>query len=365
MKLIIAGGGTGGHFYPGYVIAKELELKGHEVVFAVKKNDISIDILKRNDIPFFELDMVPLPRSLNPIRFLIFIYKFAKSLFLSLKVLKDYNPNAVMGMGSYVAFPIVIGAKIKKIKSFIHESNSIFGIGNRICGIFAKKVFLGLPVRNNPFKSKSILTGTPIRKSFEEKPDIEKIKEKLKIKNQKTIITIFGGSQGSKNINEAAYYFVLKNKTEKTNYTIIQITGKKNFNETKKRYEEFELIDENLILFEYYENMQEIYAISDLIISRSGASTISELIKVKKPAILIPLPSSAQNHQYENARFLFEKECALIIKDDENLRHNLIKNISFLLKGNRLSVMTKGYERIEIPSGQKTLDLILKEITDL
>ncbi|MCX7647895.1 MAG: hypothetical protein N2Z60_04720, partial [Elusimicrobiales bacterium] len=78
-----------------------------------------------------------------------------------------------------------------------------------------------------------------------------------------------------------------------------------------------------------------------------------------------PLPSSAQNHQYENARFLFEKECALIIKDDENLRHNLIKNISFLLKGNRLSVMTKGYERIEIPSGQKTLDLILKEITDL
>lgn len=363
MKFIIAGGGTGGHFYPGYVIAEKLTEKGHEVVFAVKKNDISINVIKKEDIPYFEIDMIAFPRSLNPLILIKFIYKFITSIFLCLRTINDYRPDAVIGTGSYVAFPLIFSAYIKKIKIYIHESNTVFGIGNRISGIFAEKVFLGLTVKNNPFKSKSILTGTPVRKKFTEHTDISKIKEKLKIKNGSPVISVFGGSQGSFNINDAVYYFVLKNKTEKIGYTIIHITGKKNYETCRKRYETADLIDENLILIDYYEDMQDIYIISDLIISRSGASTISELINMKKPAILIPLPSATQNHQYENARFLFEKETALIIRDDENLRNSLIKNISFLFKGNRLEVMKKGYERIEIPTGEKTTEIIINEIT--
>jgi len=365
MKFIIAGGGTGGHFYPLYVIAKEIEKQGHTVIFAVKKNDISIDILKNEDIPFFEIDMIALPRTINPLFFLKFIYKFIRSLKLSLNVLNDVKPNAVMGSGSYVAFPLIFAAGIKKIKSYIHESNAVFGIANRICGIFAKKVFTGLVIRNNPFIEKTIITGTPVRENFNRTMDKEKILKKFNIKQKSKIITIFGGSQGSKNINEAIYYFVLKNRTEKLGYTLIQITGKKNYEEVKKRYEKYELMNNNLILLDYYENMEELYFISDLMISRSGASTISELIVFKKPAILIPLPTASQNHQLENARFLFEKDCALIIKDDKNLKDNLIKNIIFLFKSNRLEVMIKGYSHINIPLGNAPKELIIKELTSI
>ncbi|MCX7641034.1 MAG: UDP-N-acetylglucosamine--N-acetylmuramyl-(pentapeptide) pyrophosphoryl-undecaprenol N-acetylglucosamine transferase, partial [Elusimicrobiales bacterium] len=107
----------------------------------------------------------------------------------------------------------------------------------------------------------------------------------------------------------------------------------------------------------------EIYAVSDLIISRSGASTISELIYTKKPAILIPLPHSANNHQYENARFLFENGCAFILKDDEKLPFELIKKINFILVGNRLEVMKKSYSRINIPNSYNTTEIILKHLT--
>lgn len=355
MRAIIAGGGTGGHFYPGYVITKELEKKENEIVFAVKKNDISLEILKKQDIAFIEIDMIAFPRSINPFTWIIFFTKLIKSILFSIRVIKDFNPEFIFSTGSYIAFPLVIAAWLKKLDIYIHESNAVYGVGNYISGFFAKNVFLGLPIRSNPFKKKSILVGTPIRESFSNKIDKDKIKKKFSIDNNKLVITCFGGSQGARNINDAIYYYVLKNKTEKkNNIHIIHITGEKNYEEVKKRYEKAELLDENITLLGYYENMNEIYEISDLIISRSGASTISEIIYTKKPAILIPLSTAAANHQYENARFLFEKDVAVILKDDENLKENLIKNTEFILQKNRLDVMKKGFEHIQINPSEST-----------
>jgi len=363
MRIIVCGGGTGGHFYPGYVIAKELIKTKNTVVMAVKKNDISLDLLKEEDIPFVEIDMIALPRSLNPIKHIKFFIKLIKSIFFSLRIMNDFKPQRVLGTGSYVAFPLILAAKIKGIKTFIHESNAIYGFGNIISGYFCDKVFNGLPVKDKRFEKKSILTGTPIRENFLKEVDINEIIKKFKISENDKVITVFGGSQGSMNINDAIYHFVLKNKTEKLGFKIIQITGKKNFNEIKEKYERYEIIDENLILFPYYENMEELYFISDLVISRSGASTIAELIYTKTPAILIPLPTASLNHQYENARILFENNCAIIIKDDENLRYNLIKNIFYLFKGNKIEVMRKSYSHLKIPFGKSVLDIIIPQIT--
>ncbi len=362
MKILIAGGGTGGHFYPGYVIAKELEKKSHTVVFVVKKNDISKEILEKEDIPYVEIDMIAFPRSLNPFKIINFFIKFIKSIYHSIILLKDFKPQKVLGMGSYISFPVIMISKLKKIKTFIHESNAVFGLGNRICAIFADKIFAGMEMKNNPYKNKTIITGTPIREIFFKKINSLEIKKKFNIPENKKVITVFGGSQGARNINEAIYYFILKNKTENLGYLTIHITGKRNYDEIKSKYERYELLDENLILFDYYENMNELYLISDLIVSRSGASTIAELIATKTPAILIPLPSATQNHQYENARFLFEKEAAIIIKDDENLKNNLINKILFLFQQNRLDVMRKSYNRINIPEGNKSLEIIISNI---
>lgn len=359
MRAIIAGGGTGGHFYPGYVVAKKLEDKKVEVVFAVKKNDISLDILKKQDIAFIEIDMMVLPRNINPFKWAIFFIKLIKSILFSIRVIKDFKPDFIFSTGSYIAFPLAIAGWFKKVDIYIHESNAIYGVGNYISGFFAKTIFLGLPIRSNPFEKKSILVGTPIREIFFEKIDKQEIKKKFLIKDDKLVISCFGGSQGAKNINDAIYYYILKNKTEKkNNIHIIHITGKKNYEEVKKRYESANFLDENITLLDYYENMNEIYEISDLIISRSGASTISEIIHTKKPAILIPLSTAAANHQYENARFLFEKDAAIILKDDENLKENIVKNIDFVLQKNRLDVMKKSFVHIQIKPSESTNKII-------
>jgi len=364
MRIIIAGGGTGGHFYPGYVIAKKFEELGDEVVFAVKKNDISIDLLKKDDIPFIEIDMISMPRSLNPFKQLRFITKFIRSFFFSMRVMNDLMPDAVFGTGSYIAFPVIFASWFKKIPVFIHESNAIFGLGNKIAGRFAKKIFLGLPVKNNPFKNKSEIVGTPIRDTFFKNQNRDEIVKKFKIKDGNMIISCFGGSQGSANINNAIYHFALRRREEKGKITLIHITGKKNFNAVMERYEMAGLIDENLILIDYYENMSEIYEISDLIISRSGASTITELIYTEKPAILIPLSSSAGGHQMENAKILSEAGSAIIVDDDKKLTENLLKAIDLAITQNKLDIMKKNYSKLNIPKGDKTADIIIKTIKE-
>lgn len=366
MRAIFAGGGTGGHFYPAFSIARELIKNGDKIVFAVKENDISLQILINEDIPFVEINMIALPRTLNPIKHIIFLFKFIKSILYTNRIISDFEPHYIFLTGSYISFAFIIPAFLRKIPIYIHESNATYGLGNHISGFFSKKIFLGLPIKNNCFKDKSILVGTPIRETFFKDIDTKTIKEKFKIPQPNIVITCFGGSQGARNINNAIYYYILENKTKNIkNISIIHITGKKNYYEVKERYREAGLLDENLILLDYYEDMNDIYSISDLIISRSGASTIAELIYTKKPAILIPLPSAANNHQYENARFLFENGCAIITKDDEKLPINLIKNINFLLQKDRLKVMKKSYDRIEIPKGKDIIEKIISEIKKL
>lgn len=361
MRAIFAGGGTGGHFYPAFSIARELIKRKHKIVFAVRENDISLPTLIKEDIPFVEIDMIAFPRAINPIKHFVFILKLIKSILYARRIIIDFQPDFIFLTGSYISFAFIIPAFYKKIPIYIHESNAIYGLSNYISAIFADKIFLGLPIKNNRFKEKSIITGTPIREIFFKDIDTKSIKDKFKIPHSNTIITCFGGSQGARNINNAIYYYILENNTNNIkNITIIHITGKKNYEEVRKRYEESKLLNENLILLDYYENMNEIYLISNLIISRSGASTIAELIYTKKPALLIPLPSAASNHQYENARFLFEHGCAIIIKDDEKLSINLIKNINFLLQKERLKTMEKSYQRIELPKGSD----VIKKITE-
>jgi len=363
MRIIICGGGTGGHFYPGYVIAKKLIEESHDVVMSVKKDDISLNILKQDDIPFIEIDMIAFPRTINPLKLIIFLIKFIKSFSFSLKVIKDFKPKKILGTGSYVSFPLILAAKIKNVKIFIHESNARYGIGNIISGYLADKIFLGLPQKNKVFSKKEIITGTPIRENFYNKTDKKSLREKFGFNENDRVITLFGGSQGSKNLNEAIYHFILKNKTQKTNFKIIQITGNKNYSYVKEKYEKYDLLDSNIRIFSYYEHMEELYAISDLIISRSGASTIAELIYTKTPAILIPLPFASLNHQFENARILFENNCAIILKDDDNLKYNLTKNIFYLFTGNKLDVMRKAYNHLNIPCGKEVLNIIIQEIT--
>lgn len=360
-RIIIAGGGTGGHFYPALSMAMFFKDKGWQVAFAVKKGDICLPALAENELPSIEIDTVALPRSLNPLKHIKFIFKLISSLIYSLRVIKDFSPDAVLGTGSYVAFPVVLAAKIKKIPSFIHESNTIMGISNRLSGIFADKVFLGLPLRQNPFPSKSVLTGTPLRKIFFEEITAKDARKKLGLAEDAFIVLVFGGSQGSGNINEAFYRILLDLAMEKKKLNFIQISGKDKYQDIKEKYGKAALLGGSL-LFPYYENMPLLYAAADAVISRSGSGTICELLHYKKPAVLVPLKIAAGDHQTFNAMELARHGCAVVIKDDESLQLGLKKAVLKLLTAENLSAMRKAYERIDIPKGMEPQIRILENI---
>ncbi|NLI09470.1 MAG: UDP-N-acetylglucosamine--N-acetylmuramyl-(pentapeptide) pyrophosphoryl-undecaprenol N-acetylglucosamine transferase [Elusimicrobia bacterium] len=361
-RIIIAGGGTGGHFYPGLSIALKLKSKGIEILFAVKKNDISLETLKEKEIPYVEIDAVSFPRGLNPLSHFRFMFKLFSSFFYSMRIIKDFAPQAVLGTGSYVSFPMAAAAKIKKIKVYLHESNSIMGFSNKAAGIFADKIFYGLPLRENLFPNKTVSAGIPLREEFEGEITKKEAREKLNFPQNDFIVLVLGGSQGSASINSAFYKTLLDLSYENKQLPFfIHISGKNNYAQLKESYEKAGLTNRGIIL-PYCENMPVLYCAADAVISRSGSGTIAELCRYKKPALLIPLKTAAGDHQTFNAMALSSKGCAMIIKDDEFLFEKLKQSIEKFLTLDNISAMKKAYERLDLPSNLLSAEKISEEI---
>lgn len=360
-KIVIASGGTGGHFYPGFSLAKSLRNRNYEVLFMVKKDDISIPHLKDEDFPYIEIDVSALPRSINPIKQLAFMTKLAKALSYCSTVFKDFQPKAVLGTGSYVGFPAVMAAVLKHIPAFIHESNSIPGIGNKVVMRFCKKIALGMPLFENKFPDKTVITGTPIRETFKTVITKDEALKKLSLDKNKFTVLFFGGSQGAARLNNAAISsFLVMNKQVQ----LIHITGEKNYEKIKSAYAAAKLIDsQNLKLFSYYENMTLLFNAADLVVCRSGASTIAELIQLSKPAILIPLPTAAGNHQKINADVMHKNGSCICLEETDKLFIDLEENIlSFINDKTKCGKMAENYLKLEIPKGLEASEKIAELI---
>lgn len=349
-RMIIASGGTGGHFYPGFALAAELRARGWQVLFLVKKDDIARPALDEADFPYAELDMTALPRSLSPLRQAAFLIKFFKSLMFSARIMADFRPDAVLGTGSYVAFPAVLSARLAGVPVYIHESNAVFGLGNRLAGFFCRKAALGLPVAANPFAAKSELTGTPIRKAFANGGSRDAALAALRLEKGKFTVLVFGGSQGARRLNGA---FIKAAKLLKSDLQAVHVTGRNNFEEVKAAYAEAGLEGEaSLKVFDYREDMPALYAAADLVVSRSGASTIAELVQLKKPAILVPLPSSAGGHQRFNALTLAGSGAALCLEESPDFDAALGAAIrNFIGEPGRAAAMSAAYSKTGIPEG--------------
>ena len=332
-RILIASGGTGGHFYPGLALANALRARGGwEPVFLVKKGDIAIGPLQENYYPYAEMNMASLPRTLNPMAHLSFLYKFASSLATCLRVLKDFKPVLVFGTGSYISFPAVLAAYLKGTPSMIHESNAKFGLGNRLCARFVSGTALGLPVKDNPFKSKSELTGTPIREVFSARTDPAQARARLELKEGEPVLLVFGGSQGARRLNRAAAAAIKKIKEQGLAFQVVHLAGKGDHAGTLGFYSELGLSGAPFLkILDYREDMGLLYAAADIICCRSGASTVAELLYLKKPSVLVPLPTSAGGHQLENARVLAEAGAAVIVEESPSFDEHLAIQLERLL----------------------------------
>ena len=342
-RFLIASGGTGGHFYPGFALGEEFKRQGYEVLFVVRKDDPAAKVLSAHGLHYKEIDFMGLPRSINPVRHFKFVCKLVKALRQTRQIVRDFRPDVAIGTGGYISFPLIFTAHFMGVKTAVHDSNARLGLANKVCGKFTDLFMLGLPT---PEKVKNgVLTSTPVRAEFGLPADRAVQLQALHLDPTKPTVLVVGGSQGAKDLNGA----VAACAKAFSNWQFIHITGERWFESVRGLYAGLS----NAAVLPY---SHEIYALMksvDLIICRSGASTLAELMCCKLPAILVPFPHAAANHQYYNAKIFADAGCAKIVPDDAHLPSALAQAFKALVQGNtaeKLAAMRAGYDKLALPN---------------
>lgn len=307
MKVLIAGGGTGGHIYPGLSIVQELRQLNPkvDVLWVGTSKGLETKILPRYGvnlevIPVGALNQVGLREKIQTL-FLLPI-SFLKCLLILIR----FRPRVVLGVGGYASGPTMVLSWILGFKTFLFEPNAHPGLTNRWLSRFVRKAFLNFPEAQKFFKVSEVV-GIPVRSEL-------KVREREP--HSKFRILIFGGSQGARGINTAVVKLFSEKPDWSKDYEIVHQIGATDFQKFKKSYEELQ--PKGLTFVEYIHDMPEKLAWADLVVCRSGASTLAELAACGKAAILIPFPLASDNHQLKNALAL-EKQNAALVLEQKNI----------------------------------------------
>ena len=313
-NFIISGGGTGGHIYPAISIANKLRKKipNSNILFVGAKRKMEMKKVPENGYKIIGLWISGLQRKTNIYTNFLLPFKIFISLIHSLLILIRHKPISVIGTGGFASGPLIYMAALIGIPVFIQEQNSYPGLTNRILSKYAKKIFVAYDGMDKYFKTnKIIFSGNPIRKSIKNinKLDKKDFLSSISFDKKLNTILILGGSLGAKVLNE----FVSKNLDffHKNNLQVILQSG-------SRYYDKYKYLDNTKVrVLPFIKDIHKVYSAASLIISRSGASIISELCFVGKPVIFIPSPNVAENHQSKNAKKLYDIGAAEYIEEDE------------------------------------------------
>jgi UDP-N-acetylglucosamine--N-acetylmuramyl-(pentapeptide) pyrophosphoryl-undecaprenol N-acetylglucosamine transferase len=311
MKIIIAGGGTGGHLFPALALAEAFKDRepANEILFVGSRKGLEASIVTREGYPLKTIEAVSLKGRpwKEKIRAVI---RVPRSLRQSWRLIRCFGPDLVLGVGGYASGPVVLAAWAMGYRTAIHEQNAFPGFSNRILGRFADRVFLSFPGSARHFPRKTaILTGNPVRR---------KMRQKEAMKNRgpesKFTLFIFGGSQGAHRLNQAMEEALTHLRERKGALRIIHQTGDQDYAELKEAYrrEGFEAE-----VHPFIHDMDRAYAAADLVLCRAGATTLFELMAMGKPAIVVPYPYAANDHQTLNARALVDAGAALMVPNGD------------------------------------------------
>jgi UDP-N-acetylglucosamine--N-acetylmuramyl-(pentapeptide) pyrophosphoryl-undecaprenol N-acetylglucosamine transferase len=328
LRIIIAGGGTGGHIFPAIAIAnaiKKIQPEA-EILFVGAKGKMEMEKVPLAGYKIAGLNIAGFNRS-SLIKNIALPYKLVKSLIQVRQIFKTFKPVAVIGVGGYSSFPVLRFAQSKGVKTFIHEANSFAGKSNMLLGKKATRIYTATDGMEKFFPAdKIIITGNPIRESI----GCSNVSREDAIRffnldpYKKTILSI-GGSLGAKNINEALAAHL--DEFEKNDLQLIWQTGKP-FSSTAKQAAENKT---SIWVNDFIMQMEYAYAAADAVISRSGAMSVSELCVQKKAVLFVPYPFAAEDHQTANAKNLVDKNAAMMIKDSDAM-HSLVPAIIALVK---------------------------------
>jgi len=317
MRIILSGGGTGGHIYPALAIAQGLKerLPSVDLLYIGTRQGMESKLVPEAGLEFKHIDITSINRN-SMLKASKSIIRFPVSFFQSWDIIKKFAPDVVIGTGGYVSFPVVMAASFYKCKTLIHEQNAYPGLANRNLAKRVDCVLITFEEARQFLKSKRIvLTGLPVRKEISE-VDLQKAAMRLGFSRNKFTLVAFGGSQGAKSINQAMIEVIEKYRQE--DMQVIWITGENNYSEINEKLKMTKPKSQKLklLVFSYMHNMQDALAVADLAVCRAGASTLSELALLGLPAIFVPYPYAAENHQEKNARSLVRKKAAEMIIDE-------------------------------------------------
>lgn len=334
MRVIISAGGTGGHIYPALAIINKIKEKepDSEFLYIGTHNRMEKDIVPAKGIPFKSIEMYGFSkkifRNIKTVKCLFKAFKQCK------KMIKEFNPDIVIGVGGYVTVPVIVSAKKLGYKTFLHEQNSLPGKSNKFLSKYCDLVGVSFESSLDKFPSgKAIVTGNPCSEDALKAPVL--LKPTLGLSATKKLVLIVMGSLGAGRVSK--YLESELQKFEGKDYEVLFVTGKGSYDEVMKHS-----YPKNVKIIPFYEGLTSVMKKTDVMVSRAGASTLSELIALEVPSILIPSPYVANNHQYLNALDLVNQNAALMI-EEKNLEDGvLFKKVDELINNEEEMKNIKG-----------------------
>jgi len=361
LKVIISGGGTGGHIFPAISIANELKDRSSatEILFVGALGKMEMERVPAAGYRIIGLPVKGFPRSLS-LKSFTFFFKLLKSMRLARKVIDEFKPDIAIGVGGFASGPVLKAAIAKGVPGVIQEQNSYAGVTNKLLSAKVKKICVAYPNMERYFpKEKIVLTGNPIRKNL-----IEAVVNKseayqyFKLNESKPVVLIVGGSLGARTLNESVM----------SNLAIINQSGAQVIWQTGSYYYA-EMVTRlgsekpaNLYPMEFVSRMDYAYAVAELVISRAGAGTISELCLLAKPCILVPSPNVAEDHQTKNAMALVENDAALMIRDVDSKELLFKQTFDLLADTAKLNRLALNMKKLALPHAAKDIVDVIMEV---
>lgn len=362
MRILVTGGGTGGHIYPALAMVRALQQLDEqvEVLYIGTENGLEKEIVTHEGIPFKHIEISGFKRSLS-LDNLKTIYKFFKSVSISKQYIKEFNPDVVIGTGGYVCGPVVYGAAKLKVPTIIHEQNSLPGVTNKFLARYVQKVAICFEEARSYFpKEKVVLTGNP--RGSEVVKTLNIGKSALGLNPHKKTVMISGGSRGAEPINEAVISMI--SNYEKADYEVIFVTGNKHYESIKSQIQNVDTLT-NVHVLPFINNMPQYLVNVDLFVGRSGATFLSEITALGVPSILIPSPYVTANHQEYNARSVTDHGGGVLILEKDLTGEKLYHEIEQIMKNNELCQQMKNTaKQLGIPDASQRMINVINEIIE-
>jgi UDP-N-acetylglucosamine--N-acetylmuramyl-(pentapeptide) pyrophosphoryl-undecaprenol N-acetylglucosamine transferase len=362
MKIVVSGGGTGGHIYPALAFIHEVKKHNPkaEFLYIGTERGLESSIVKRENIPFETIEISGFKRKLSfdNVKTIVRFFNGTKK---CKKILKAYKPDVVIGTGGYVCGPVVYAASKLRIPTVIHEQNSVPGLTNKFLSKYVSRVALSFEEAREYFpQAKTVVTGNP--RATEVTQHVGKLSLKtMGLDPDKKVVLIVGGSRGAKPIN-SAFVDAIPNAA-KRDYQFLYVTGDVHYEDVLKKVENSGNPD-NIVIKPFIHNMHEVLSCVDLIVARAGATTLAEITALGLPSVLIPSPYVTNNHQEKNARALGNKGAAIVRLEKEMTGEQMLQDIDeILLSPLKLEEMKRASKKLGIPDAAGRLVQLVNELT--